>query len=78
MVKKIEGIVYMDGYDDCLIGHIDRCGGPKLALYSYSLLAARHMLDGMTSAEAAEFVEYNQLGAYVGDHTPYILLRNVE
>ena len=74
MIERIEGVLYMDGYDDCLLGHIERCGSKRLALYDYTKLVIHHMRDDMTHSEAVEFVEYNQLGAYMGDDTPYFLL----
>ena len=64
----------MDGYDDCLIGHCQRIGQPMFAVYSVNKLIKRHMDEGMTAEEAMEFIDYNQLGSYVGDHTPGFML----
>lgn len=74
MVEKLDDVLYMDGYDDCLVGHVDKCGGPITALYSMDKLVDRHRYDGMTYGEAVEYVEYNQIGAYMGERTPHFLL----
>ena len=73
VIVKLESVTYMDGYDDCLVGHVLRCGSVDLALYSIEKLVERHQKDGMTAEEAIEFVHFNQLGAWVGDGTPVFL-----
>ena len=39
-------------------------------IYDYDKVIAQLESYGMTYEEAVEFHEFNQLGAYVGDHTP--------
>ena len=59
-----------DGFDEALIG-IVRQFTKTLALYDYNqcveILIRR---DEMTHEEAIEFMEFNVLGAWVGEHTP--------
>ena len=59
-----------DGFEDALIGYSQQFN-KVLALYDYakcvSILMSR---DSMTEEEACEFLEFNTLGAYVGENTP--------
>jgi hypothetical protein len=65
-----------DDLDDALVGIGYRCGQPALAVYDcekiIDVLVAR---DGMTREEAAEFMDFNITGAWVGEHTPIFLYR---
>jgi hypothetical protein len=63
----------MHGYDDCAIGVCHRINQPTILAYSYDKLIARHIKDGMTNDEAVEWIDFNQLGAWVGEHTPCIV-----
>ena len=59
-------LLVMDGFDDCILGIGDRFGGDQFVVYDY----AKPESMGMTHDEAVEYHEFNQLGAYVGDHAP--------
>ena len=60
-----------DGLEDAFIGVASRCGQPDLAVYNIEkavqVLVDR---DGMDPDEAREFLEFNSIGAWVGDGTP--------
>ena len=64
-------ILCADGYDEALIGYVDRFGQEPVALYDraryIALLVER---DGMTEDEAEEFFAFNVIGAWVGEYTP--------
>jgi len=66
----------MDGYDDCIIGVVLRCGQDPILCYDRELVIVRLREDGMSRDEAVEFFEFNQLGAWVGDGTPCFLQRD--
>lgn len=68
-----EGLMRMDGYDDCILGVASGYGGEPRFVYSYNRVIKRLMADGMTEEEAIEFHEFNQAGAYVGPQTPWFL-----
>ena len=68
--ELLDGILLMDGYNDCLIGTVEQFGRDTIACYDKDKLIERHIEDGMDEDEAEEFFQYNQLGAYVGDRTP--------
>jgi len=63
-------LLLMDGYDDCIIGISHRFGREPIVAYDYGKVIDKLMLDGMSIEEAIEYFEFNQLGSYVGEHTP--------
>ena len=70
-----EPILLMDGFDAAFIGVTQRINELKLAVYSWTkmvdLLVFR---DEMTYEEAVEYIDYNCLGAWVGERTPLIVM----
>lgn len=70
-------MLLIDGCDDAIIGFCDTPKGP-VAVYNYELLVQvfermyRGKLDDPHEA-AVEWVEYNIVGAYLGDGTPLIV-----
>lgn len=69
--------LFADGFEDALLGigiHFSK----HVAIYSYSkcvsILVNR---DGMTEDEAHEYMDFNVLGAYVGEYTPIFLMDDV-
>jgi len=60
-----------DGFDDAIIGTVERFGMNPIVLYDkvrcIDILMER---DGMTEEEAIDFFYYNVLGSWVGDYTP--------
>ena len=65
-----EGLLKMDGYDDCIVGITERFGQESHLTYDYDRVIAKLVAEGMTEEDAVEFYEFNQLGAWVGDRTP--------
>ena len=60
-----------DGFNEALIGVGRRCGEPDLAVYSIPLAIDILMTrDQMTEDDAREYLEYNSIGAWVGENTP--------
>ena len=68
-----EGLLKMDGYDDCIVGICERFGQESCIIYDYDMVIAKLMSDGCSEEEAIEWHEFNQLGAWVGDRTPAFL-----
>jgi hypothetical protein len=70
-------LVLMDGFDDCIVGvgaRLGSSGYEQFVLYDRRKVIAKLMQrDGMSEDEALEFHEFNQVGAYVGPHTPAFL-----
>jgi hypothetical protein len=65
-----EDMLVMDGYDDCIVGVVERFGQPPIVCYDRDKVIRAHMKDGMDYEEAEEFFEFNQIGAWLGESTP--------
>lgn len=70
----IEDALLADGFEDAFIGFAERCGAGPVAVYDYAnavkVLVDR---DGMSEEEAEEYLQFNVLGAYVGEQTPWFV-----
>lgn len=68
-------IILADGLEDAFIGIARRCASLPVAVYDYEkaveVLVTR---DGITDEEAREHLDYNTLGAYVGEQTPWFVV----
>ena len=69
-------VLLMDGFDEAFIGYSQRNNNePLLAVYSWSLMVDVLVeRDGMTSEEAMEYIDFNCVGAWVGENTPIIVM----
>ena len=69
-------IVLWDDLDDAFIGVVSVPGSTVHACYDEDAIA-RILIDrdGMTDEEAAEYIDHNIRGAWVGDTTPVLLFR---
>lgn len=67
-----EDIRLLDGFDAAIIGVAERAGGMLVAAYDRSMIIDILARD-MTREEAEEFLEFNILSAWVGEHTPVIV-----
>ena len=67
-------VLLADGFDEAFIGVSQRINEPLLAVYSYPKMVETLIFrDGMTYEEAEEYLEYNVIGAWVGEQTPLII-----
>lgn len=67
-------IILADGFEDAFVGIAERCASPHVAIYDYDrMLNVLVQRDGMTEEEADEFLQFNVLGAYVGEGTPWYI-----
>ena len=72
----VEDALVMDGYDDCVIGILERFGMEPIVLYDKDKIIDKLIDEGCDGYEGAvEYYEFNQLGAWVGDKTPGFLVR---
>ncbi|QDP42971.1 hypothetical protein HWC53_gp118 [Bacillus phage vB_BmeM-Goe8] len=65
-----EEMLFANGFDDAIIGYIQRAGGVPVALYDTSLCIAILVKEGMSEEDALEHFDYNVVGSYVGENTP--------
>ena len=68
-----EDALKMDGFDDCILGIVERFGGVNHLAYDLNKVLEKLVSQGMTPHEAQEWYEFNMLGAYVGETTPCFL-----
>ena len=73
---ELEGSpLLMDGFDEAIIGYSQRGNERLLAVYSYEkmveVLVSR---DRIEYEEAVEYIDFNCVGAWVGDETPIIVM----
>lgn len=67
-------VLLADGFDEAFIGVSQRINEPLLAVYSYPQMVETLVFrDEMTYEEAEEYLEYNVIGAWVGEQTPLIV-----
>lgn len=63
-----------DGFDDAIIGLVDGATRQPVVCYDYAKCVEILMASSsMEEDEAEEFLEFNTLGAYVGEMTPLFL-----
>ena len=69
-------LLFADGFDVAIIGVGTRCGQRDVVVYDVDLCIQVLMeRDGMTYEDAAEFISFNTVGAWVGDRTPMYVKR---
>ena len=72
----VEDALIMDGYDDCVIGVLERSDTEPIVLYDKEKVIEQLIAEGCDSYSGAlEYYEYHQLGGYHGDKTPGFLIR---
>ena len=57
-----------DGFDDALVGFT--CGPNMVAVYDVQLMVKVLQEEGMSAEDAVEHLDYNVIGAHVGEKTP--------
>ena len=65
-------MLFADGFDDALIGIVERTGLPPIACYNKEKCIEILMKD-MSLEEADDYFYYNVVGSYVGENTPCFL-----
>lgn len=66
-------LLLLDGFDGAFIGWTNRINEPDVACYDYNKMVTILTEQGMDYEEAVEYLDYNVLGAWVGDNTPFIV-----
>lgn len=71
IAEQNEEALFLDGFDEALIGIAESNGSGMRAAYSYSKIVDILMeRDGMTNDEAIEFYDFNIYGSYMGKNSP--------
>lgn len=63
----------MDGFDDCIVGIVERFGMEPILCYSKEKVLAKLVEQYGNYEDAVEYYYYNQLGAWCGEGTPCFL-----
>jgi hypothetical protein len=67
----MEHTLLADGFEKAFTGYFQRVGKPKVAVYDYEkCLKVLVERDGMGLSEADEYLQFNTVGAWVGEGTP--------
>ena len=74
VAEVIEDKLFADGFDDALVGYIERAGMPSIACYDKHK-CIEILAKDMTHEEAVEYFYFNTAGAYVGENTPCFFTR---
>jgi len=72
----MDGLLTMDGYDDCIVGVVERFGQEAIVCYDKEKVLQKLGIEGMDEEEAIEFFYYNQIGAWMGEGTPCFLTKH--
>jgi len=72
-----EDMLFADGFDDALVGYIERAGMPSIACYD-KFKCVEILAESMPYEDAFEYFYFNVVGAYVGENTPCFLTRAVD
>lgn len=75
--EAFEGALLADGFDRALIGFGTQFNR-NLAIYDLDACVAILVEQGMTPDEAQEYLDFNTLGAWVGESTPVFVHVRVE
>lgn len=68
-------MITWDGCDSAIVGVVVRCGMPSVVCYEFDKLVEHFMSQGLTEEESIEWIDFNILGAYVGEETPMLLYK---
>ena len=69
-----------DGFDNAIIGVGERNNTDSMIVYDYDkMVKVLVTRDDMSYEEAEEYIDYNIVGAWIGDTTPIIVTKkNIE
>ena len=68
-----EEMLLANGLEEALVGYVERCAFEPVACYDYERAVQVFVDQGMTEEEAREWMEFNVVGAYMGEKTPMFL-----
>jgi hypothetical protein len=75
----MEGALLADGFEEALIGTVRQFNRGPIALYDYNKCVQILMdRDGMPEEDAHEHMEFNVLGAWMGEGTPAFAFLDLE
>jgi hypothetical protein len=74
LVDEEEGALFMDGLDAAIVGIGRQFTKPPLVVYDYALIVETLVKGSdMPEDEVVEYVDFNIIGAWVGERTPFVI-----
>ena len=73
LMEIYDGCLMADGFEEALIGFGTRFNNPVTVYDLNKCIDVLVDRDGMSQEEAMEYMDFNVLGAYVGEETPIFL-----
>lgn len=71
--ERCDRVALWEGLDDALVGLVTRCGqADPIAVYERNAII-RLLSKDMPFDDAVEWIDVNINGAYIGEHTPFLL-----
>jgi len=75
MKESTDKTLLIDGADKAICGLVHRCGQVPIVIYEHNKLVKHFIQSGMSLEDAQEWIEFNIIGAWVGNGTPGILFK---
>jgi hypothetical protein len=72
-----EGALTYDGFDSAIYGIAVKPCQNTVVAYDFNAMVKQCIEDGMTYDEALEYIDFNIIGAYMGEGTP-IIVRKID
>ena len=73
MIEEYTDLMKMNGFDDAIIGVVQRIGLQAICYDTHKVIEI--LMKDMSEEDAWDYYSYNMLGAYVGESTPVFLER---
>lgn len=70
---SLSTMILWTGLDEAFVGIGNRCGQPPVAVYDRARCVEAFVAQGMTAEEAEEWLDFNVVGAWVGEQTPIVV-----
>ena len=73
LMEVYDGCLMADGFEEALVGFGTRFNSPVTVYDLNKCISVLVERDGMSYEEAEEYMDFNVLGAYVGEETPVFI-----
>lgn len=74
MIDDRDGVICYPEFEPYVLGFVERCGQAPVLCYDREAVLA-HLAKDMGEEDALEYFDFNVLGLYAGEGTPFFLTR---
>jgi len=67
-------LLTMDGFDDAILGVVERIGTQAICYSERKIINILVARDSCSVEDAYDYFQFNIMGAYVGEHTPFVMM----